>query len=107
MQIMGANDFLARTAMNNQSSLINAVVNVAAIGISLNPAEKEAYLVPRNGAVCLDISMLGLMRLAEPRYRSNRMGWVQSDIVYEKDHFRMVGLDKQPSTTLTRLIKPR
>ena len=104
MQIMGANDFLARTAMNNQSSLINAVVNVAAIGISLNPAEKEAYLVPRNGAVCLDISYVGLMRLATD---TGQITWVQSDIVYEKDHFRMVGLDKQPEHHFNAFDKSR
>ena len=104
MQIMGANDFLAKTAVNNQSSLINAVVNVAAIGISLNPAEKEAYLVPRNGAVCLDISYVGLMRLATD---TGQIAWVQSDIVYEKDHFRMVGLDKQPEHHFNAFDKNR
>lgn len=104
MQIMGANDFLAKTAVNNQSSLVNAVVNVAAIGISLNPAEKEAYLVPRNGAVCLDISYVGLMRLATD---TGQIAWVQSDIVYEKDHFRMVGLDKQPEHHFNAFDKNR
>ncbi|HRN97570.1 MAG TPA: recombinase RecT [Candidatus Saccharibacteria bacterium] len=104
MQIIGANDFLAKTAVNNQSSLINAVVNVAAIGISLNPAEKEAYLVPRNGAVCLDISYVGLMRLATD---TGQIAWVQSDIVYEKDHFRMVGLDKQPEHHFNAFDKSR
>lgn len=104
MQVMGANDFLARTAVNNQSSLINAVVNVAAIGISLNPAEKEAYLVPRNGAVCLDISYVGLMRLATD---TGQISWVQSDLVYEKDHFKMVGLDKQPEHHFNAFDKNR
>ena len=104
MQIMGANDFLAKTAVNNQASLINAVVNVAAIGISLNPAEKEAYLVPRNGAVCLDISYVGLMRLATD---TGQIAWVQSDIVYEKDHFRMAGLDKQPEHHFNAFDKDR
>ena len=104
MQIMGANDFLAKTAVNNQASLINAVVNVAAIGISLNPAEKEAYLVPRNGAVYLDISYVGLMRLATD---TGQIAWVQSDIVYEKDHFRMVGLDKQPEHHFNAFDKNR
>ena len=104
MQIMGANDFLAKTAVNNKSSLVNAVVNVAAIGISLNPAEKEAYLVPRNGAVCLDISYVGLMRLATD---TGQIAWVQSDIVYEKDHFRMIGLDKQPEHHFNAFDKNR
>lgn len=93
MQIIAGNSFLQKVAMNNRQSLVNAIINVGAIGVSLNPAEKEAYLVPRNGAVCLDISYIGLMRLATD---TGQIVWVQSDIVYEKDHFRIVGLDKQP-----------
>ena len=78
MQIMQSNSFLTTTAIRNQASLVSAVVNVAAIGISLNPAEKEAYLVPRNGAVCLDISYVGLMRLATD---TGQVEWVQADVV--------------------------
>jgi recombination protein RecT len=37
---------------------------VAAIGITLNPASKLAYLVPRDGMVCLDISYMGLLHRA-------------------------------------------
>ncbi|EON5390422.1 recombinase RecT, partial [Escherichia coli] len=50
------NDFLAKTAQANLPSARNAIINVAAIGITLNPSSKLAYLVPRGGAVCLDIS---------------------------------------------------
>lgn len=41
------NSFLADTARGNLSSAQNAIINVAAIGITLNPASKLAYLVPR------------------------------------------------------------
>lgn len=104
MQAMEANKYLASVAMSNKQSMINAVINVAAIGISLNPAEKEAYLVPRNGAVCLDISYIGLMRLATD---TGQIAWVQADIVYEKDHFRMMGLDKQPEHRYNAFCKDR
>jgi len=104
MQIIAGNNFLEKVAMNNRQSLVNAIVNIGAIGVSLNPAEKEAYLVPRNGAVCLDISYVGLMRLATD---TGQIAWVQSDIVYEKDHFRMVGLDKQPEHHFNAFDKSR
>lgn len=104
MQIMQSNSFLTTTAIRNQASLVSAVVNVAAIGISLNPAEKEAYLVPRNGAVCLDISYVGLMRLATD---TGQVEWVQADVVYAGDHFRMVGLDKQPEHHFNAFDKNR
>lgn len=45
-------------------SILRAVVNVAAIGISLNPAQKLAYLVPRKNVCCLDISYQGLLKIA-------------------------------------------
>lgn len=104
MQIIAGNNFLEKVAINNRQSLVNAIINIGAIGISLNPAEKEAYLVPRNGAVCLDISYVGLMRLATD---TGQIAWVQSDIVYEKDHFRMVGLDKQPEHHFNAFDKTR
>lgn len=104
MQAMENNKYLASVAVSNRQSLINAVINVAAIGISLNPAEKEAYLVPRDGRVCLDISYVGLMRLATD---TGQIAWVQADIVYEQDHFRMMGLDKQPEHRYNAFCKDR
>ena len=58
------NEFTLKTAANNPNSLQAAVLNVAAIGISLNPASAHAYLVPRDGAICLDISYRGLSKLS-------------------------------------------
>ena len=45
-------------------SLRNAVINVAAVGLTINPAMKLAYLVPRKGVACLDISYIGLVKIA-------------------------------------------
>ena len=77
----------------NQTSTQNAIINVAAIGISLNPAQKLAYLVPRKGAICLDISYMGLMHIAQ---QSGAIKWCQSAIVRRNDQFRREGLDKPP-----------
>ena len=56
IQAFQGNKFLTDTATKNPASLQNAIINVASIGISLNPANKHAYLVPRDGRICLDIS---------------------------------------------------
>lgn len=96
LQILGSNDYLSRIAMTNQASIINAVQNVAAIGISLNPASKLAYLVPRKGAVCLDISYMGLMHLAQI---TGAIQWGQAGIVRANDIFALNGVDKQPTHT--------
>ena len=47
LQALTDNDYLASLAMGNQDSLKRAVINVAAIGLSLSPVHKLAYLVPR------------------------------------------------------------
>ena len=47
IQAMTTNDFLGKVALENPVSVQNAIINIAAIGISLNPALKHAYLVPR------------------------------------------------------------
>ncbi|ELY6320459.1 recombinase RecT [Cronobacter turicensis] len=93
MQIFANNDSLAKIAMNNPTSTRSAIMNVAAIGITLNPAQKLAYPVPRKGAICLDISYMGLMHIAQ---QSGAIKWCQSAIVRKNDQFRREGLDKPP-----------
>jgi recombination protein RecT len=98
VQIITANDYLLKVAMQNKESLKNAVTNVAAIGISLNPASKLAYLVPRKikgvMSICLDISYMGLMDVAQ---RAGAIQWGQAKLVRKTDTFRLNGLDKTPT----------
>ncbi|WP_237388030.1 recombinase RecT [Xenorhabdus sp. Sc-CR9] len=93
MQIFANNDFLATAALNNPVSARSAVMNIAAIGISLNPAQKLAYLVPRNKGVCLDISYMGLMHIAQ---QSGAIRWCQSSIVRQNDNFHLTSIDTAP-----------
>lgn len=86
VQQLEANDYLLSVAMGNRQSVINAVTNVAAIGISLNPARKQAYLVPRDKKVCLDISYIGLVDLAT---QSGSIVWAKAELVYSSDNFQM------------------
>ena len=94
MQLMQKNDFLNKIAWQNQSSLQNAIINVASIGISLNPAKKHAYLVPRDRMVCLDISYIGLMHLA---MSTGSILWGQCKLVKANDKYTNNGLDKAPT----------
>lgn len=93
IQILQNNDFAMKIAMSSKQSLLAAVTNIAAIGISLNPARKQAYLVPRGGKICLDISYIGLLDIA---VASGSILWGQAELVRENDAFRKVGMDKQP-----------
>ena len=104
MQSLCASDYTIKTALANRQSVVNAVSNIAAIGISLNPAKKQAYLVPRDGKICLDISYMGLMDLA---MQSGSIRWAQSALVYSGDEFALSGLDKHPVHKFNPFSKDR
>src|SRR5512135_3426965 len=92
-QILAANEYALGVAQRNRQSVVNAVTNIAAIGLSLNPALREAYLVPRDGKICLDISYIGLMHLAQ---RDGAIEWAQAAIVRAKDGFVLLGVGQAP-----------
>lgn len=93
IQLLTANQYAAGIAVKNPVSVQNALRNASAIGISLNPANKHAYLVPRSGAICLDISYMGLMHLAQS---TGSIEWGQAKLVYEADKYINQGIDKAP-----------
>lgn len=98
VQLLNNNDYLKRSAMGHPASLQAAILNVAAIGLSLNPAKKQAYLIPRTvkhkdantgkwnyvTKIFLEPSYMGLCDLAT---MSGSVKWVQADIVRAKDKF--------------------
>ena len=45
-------------------SIQDAILNIARTGASLNPILKQAYLIPRKGKCCLDLSYIGMIKLA-------------------------------------------
>lgn len=94
IQAFQKSQYLEKTARANPASAQNAIINVAAIGITLNPAAKLAYLVPRDGAVCLDISYMGLLHLAQV---SGAIQWGQCKLVHQGDTYESNGLDKAPT----------
>jgi recombination protein RecT len=104
IQSLMANDYAMGIATSNRQSVIDAVTNVAAIGISLNPALKQAYLVPRDGRICLDISYMGLMHLA---IQSGSIRWGQCFLVHEADAFEIQGVDQPPKHARNPFAKDR
>lgn len=104
VQILQNNSYLLGVAEKDRASMIAAVTNVSAIGISLNPARKQAYLVPRGGKVCLDISYMGLLDLA---IASGSIQWGQAEVVCEEDTFTLRGFDKAPLHDFNPFSKTR
>lgn len=98
MQLLSANSFAAQIAQQNPVSVQNALRNAAAIGITLNPASKHAYLVPRKSqsgmAICLDVSYMGLIHLA---VESGSIEFGQAKLVYSNDFYESNGIDKAPT----------
>jgi len=104
IQALCASDYALKIARENPQSVRDAVTNIAAIGISLNPAKKQAYLVPRKGAICLVISYMGLLDLA---IQSGSIMWGQAELVYAADRFTMHGFDQPPTHDRNPFTKDR
>lgn len=99
IQIITASSYLRGVALQHKQSVVDSVTNVAAIGLSLNPAKKQAYLVPRASRkgeqvkVCLDISYIGLLDLA---IMSGSIRWGSAELVHQNDVFKLAGFDAPP-----------
>lgn len=104
MQALENSDHLYKVAMANKASLCNAVVNLSACGLSLNPVYKLAYLVPRGGKICLDISYIGLLKLATD---SGAIIYAVAKVVKEKDIFKLNGVGMEPTHDFNEFSKDR
>lgn len=104
LQVLDFNEYALKIALSNRQSVINAVTNIASIGISLNPAKKQAYLVPRDGKICLDISYMGLIDLA---VQDGAIKWAKAELVYSGDSFTLNGAGAAPTHTYNPFSKER
>lgn len=107
MQVIEKSKYLQQCTL---SSLKGSVVNVAAIGLTLNPAEKLAYLIPRKRRykegkqwmevweACLDISYRGLVKIATD---AGSIRWAKAEIVRKEDEFIWHGIDQKPTHNIT------
>ena len=85
IQILVNNPYLAKC---EQESIKHAIVNVALTGITLNPALKYAYLVPRkvkNELKCiLDISYMGMIKILTD---AGAVKNVDAGVIYANDKY--------------------
>lgn len=93
LQALNNNSYLMQMAFADQDAFKRAIINVAAVGLSLNPVQRLAYLVPRDGKVQLDIGYLGYVQLAMD---AGALAWAVAEIVYEKDTYEFQGAGKEP-----------
>lgn len=90
LQIISGSEYLQKCSTE---SLRAAFLNVAGMGLTLNPAMKLAYLVPREGRACLDISYIGLVHVAT---ESGSVVAVKAEVVRAHDHFEFHGPFQAP-----------
>ena len=83
-QALMGSDYLSRVAAENPVSLQMAIVNVAAVGLTLNPSRGLAALVPRDNAIKLDIMYRGLVHIA---VETGSILWAKAELVYSKDKY--------------------
>lgn len=96
LQSLQKNSSLAKCV---SASIQNAIINVAAVGLTLNPADGYAYLVPEydkqaKANMCqLRISFKGLIKAATD---TGAVIWVRAEIVRAADTFTYRGVDEKP-----------
>jgi len=88
----------------------NAIVNVAAVGLTLNPADGYAYLVPeynkttKQNECQLRISFKGLIKAATD---TGAIQWVRAEIVKKEDKFEYTGPCSLPIHTMDAFSSDR
>lgn len=80
-------------ASKNPDSVRLAMINVASTGLTLNPANAYAYLVPRDGAIVLEISYKGLIKIA---CDTGSIKWGKAETVFSGDTFEWLGPAEKP-----------
>ena len=79
VQILSANSFLQKM---EPQSIVDSIKNISLIGLTLNPAMKYAYLVPRKDKCTLDISYIGMIKLLTD---AGAIKNITADVVYQKE----------------------
>lgn len=100
MRAINKNDALKNCDI---TSIKHAIIDIAMVGLTLNPVYEYCYLVPYDGQAVLTVSYRGLSKLATDT------GAVLSntaDVIHENDTFRWNGLYEIPDHTFD-VHKPR
>lgn len=96
VQIAQKNPYLQKCT---PESALKAILNVAQVGLTLNPVKKEAYLIPRYNSgsrtmeVCLDPSYIGLIKLVTD---AGGVSSINSQLIYEGDEIEISLGDEKP-----------
>ena len=86
IQAFGNNDYLAQIGNQDKFSVINAIINVAQTGLTLNPVLKLGYLVPMDKKVLFWPSYMGKREIV---MRTGIVKDAYARLVYKGDQFEI------------------
>jgi recombination protein RecT len=105
LQACEKNEYSMKAALANIDAVCSAFRNVAAVGVTLDPARKLASILPREKTLMVyDLSYMGLLHLATT---SGGIVWGQARVVHEKDEFELLGYDEAPKHKFKPFEKDR
>ena len=84
MNELRSNEYLARIALQNPGSFVNAVLQASHLGLEIGGVLGQAYLVPFKGEIKMMPGYRGLISLAR---RSGEITSINAEVVYEHDEF--------------------
>lgn len=91
MQIIRRSDYLAKTVLESPGSLITAVQDAAAMGLSLSPTQGHAYLIPQRPSSNLPaevICKVSYKGMEQTVLRSGVITSITTELVFKNDTFK-------------------
>lgn len=106
LQACDKSDTAKECAIGNMEAACAALRNVAAVGVTLDPARKLAYILPRDGKMVYDLSYMGLIDVA---ITSGAILWAQAAVVHDNPNetFELLGYDEAPKHKRDPFAKDR
>lgn len=90
LQSISQSEYLQMAARDNRYSVLQAVLNVAQVGLTLNPVRKYAYLIPKRVSgqwkAVLTPSYVGLCKLITD---GGIVKSIQANLIYDGDEVKM------------------
>jgi recombination protein RecT len=96
-------DTARKYALGDFEAVRAALRNIAGVGVTIDPARKLAYVMPRDSKMVYDLSYMGLIDIAVD---SGSIRWAQARRVFTNDKFELSGFDAPPVHKCNPFAKP-
>lgn len=103
MQSCEKSETATKYALNAWDASVASFMNIAAVGVTLDPIRKFAYILPRDNKMVYDLSYMGLIDVA---ISSGAIKWAQAARVHAADIFELQGYDSPPIHKRNPFAKP-